>query len=101
MNAPGDFYVEDGWCIACTAPEHAAPDLMDHSDTGAANYHCYFRRQPGTEAELDQAIEAVRAACCGVVRYRGSDPSIIHRLVNVGCADSCDRLPDSLDERIK
>src|SRR5215475_2356807 len=29
-NAPGDFYVILGYCVACEAPEHEAPDLMSH-----------------------------------------------------------------------
>jgi hypothetical protein len=32
LNAPGDFFVEDGCCISCTAPEHEAPELMAHDE---------------------------------------------------------------------
>lgn len=48
LNSPGDFYVEDGLCLACTAPEHEAPDLMAHIGT-AGDYHCYFKRQPESD----------------------------------------------------
>ena len=30
LNASGDFYILDGYCIACEAPEAEAPDLMAH-----------------------------------------------------------------------
>jgi hypothetical protein len=93
LNAPGDFYVEDGMCIACTAPEREAPDLMAHQSVGAVGYHCYFRRQPETPAELERAIRAVEVGCCGAVRYGGPDPEIIRRLNRVWFRGACDRDP--------
>lgn len=84
-NAPGDFYVLDGCCIACTAPEHEAPDLIEHDEAN----HCYFKRQPRTREEEDRAIMAVAVGCCGAVRYGGQDPRIIRRLVELG-SDDCD-----------
>ena len=79
LNAPGDFFVEDGRCIACTAPEHEAPELMAHAKGGDLIYHCYFRRQPETPEEVEHAIRAVFVSCCGAVQYGGSDPSILNR----------------------
>ena len=76
LNAPGDFYVEAGMCIACEAPEHEAPELMAHDETN----HCFFRRQPTTPIELEHAIQAVCVSCCEAVRYGGSDPAILSRL---------------------
>ena len=93
MNALGDFYVVDGMCIACTAPEHEAPDLMAH-DTAHASYHCYFKRQPETAEELEQAVMAVAVGCCGAVRYGGTNPVVLHRLEQMGVADTCDRAAD-------
>jgi hypothetical protein len=86
-NAEGDFYVLDQCCIACTAPEHEAPELMAHDDTD----HCYFKRQPETPDELDRAIMAVAVGCCGAVRYGGRDGRIIERIVTL-CPgeDLCD-----------
>lgn len=78
LNAPGDFFVEDGMCLACTAPEHEAPELMDHAEDEV--YHCYFRRQPETAEEVEHAVLAVYVSCCGAVRYAGSDPAILGRL---------------------
>jgi hypothetical protein len=48
----GDFYINNGDCIACGAPQAEAPDLINH---GKAEGHCYFRKQPETETELDHA----------------------------------------------
>jgi hypothetical protein len=91
LNAPGDFYVENSMCITCGAPEREAPDLMSHVDDDGTNYHhCYFKRQPRTPEEIEQAIRAVRVGCCGAVRYGGHDPQIIKRLRFLGSADDCD-----------
>ena len=60
LNAVGDFYVANGMCIACTAPEHEAADLITHDPAAFAGYHCYFTRQPATPEELERAIRAVR-----------------------------------------
>jgi hypothetical protein len=87
LNAPGDFYVADGLCIICGAPEDAAPDLMAHDP---ASYHCYFRRQPVTPAERDRAVRAVEVNCCGAVRYAGRDPAVIAKLRLAGRGDHCD-----------
>jgi hypothetical protein len=84
MNAPGDFHVEDGMCIACKAPENAAPELMAHDETD----HCYFRRQPTTPSELEHATQAILVSCCGAVRHAGTDHGIIERLGNN--ANTCD-----------
>jgi hypothetical protein len=77
LNSPGDFYVLDGMCIACTAPEHEAPSLMSHDES--AGYHCYFKCQPETIEETESAIWAVAVGCCGAVRYGGRDPQVIRR----------------------
>jgi hypothetical protein len=48
-NVPGDFYVENGMCITCCAPEYAAPELMgffSDPDGSDKRPHCYFKRQP-------------------------------------------------------
>jgi hypothetical protein len=84
LNAPGDFYVENGYCIACHAPETEAPDLMAHTADG----HCYFKHQPTTQSELTSAIGAVQVCCCGAVRYGGADRQIIEEIKRIepnGC----------------
>jgi hypothetical protein len=82
LNAAGDFYVVDGWCIACEAPEREAPDLMGHECAERPGYQCFFRRQPGTPEELERAVSALLVGCCGAVRYGGMDRVIIERLGN-------------------
>jgi hypothetical protein len=91
LNAAGDFYVADGMCIACTAPEHEAPDLLFHDPEAHAGYHCYFKRQPGTPDELQRAVMAVAVGCCGVVRYGGDDSALLRQLAGLGAAEACDR----------
>jgi hypothetical protein len=89
LNAAGDFYVADRLCIACTAPEHEAPELMAH-DEAHDGYHCYFRRQPSTPEELRRAIRAVGVGCCGAVRYGGTDPEVLRLLAKADAASACD-----------
>jgi hypothetical protein len=90
LNAEGDFYVEAGMCMACTAPENEARDLMSFDPSALAGYHCYFKRQPETPEEIECAINAVSVGCCGGVRYAGIDPKIVRRLAEFGVVDACD-----------
>src|SRR2546421_9504770 len=93
LNAPGDFYVEHGMCIICQVPEVAAPDLMGFfKDDGGSDResHCYFKRQPRTDSETRQAIDAILASCCGALRYGGSNRAIIEELIKAGHAAVCD-----------
>jgi hypothetical protein len=55
-------------------------------------YHCYFRRQPSTPRELEQAVQAVCVSCCGAVRYAGTDQGILNRFIEVGYTEGCDVL---------
>jgi hypothetical protein len=64
-NAPGDFYVAKDECITCGAPEAEAPDLMAFDESENS---CYFRRQPSTPTELDQAVRAVWVSTMAVRR---------------------------------
>jgi hypothetical protein len=91
LNVEGDFHVEDGMCMACTAPEHEAPDLISFDPNTVAGYHCYFKRQPQTREELERAIMAVAVGCCAGVRYAGTNPEIIRRLREIGVPDTCDQ----------
>src|SRR5215216_6853106 len=76
-NAPGPFYVANGECITCMAPEHEAPDLMGFDEE--AN-HCYFKKQPSTPEEFERAARAVWASCCAAVQYSGDDPAVLQRI---------------------
>ena len=72
-NAQGPFYVANGECITCMAPEHAAPELMGFDEEAR---HCYFKRQSSTPDELERAVRAVWVSCCGAVQYSGDDANI-------------------------
>jgi hypothetical protein len=87
----GDFYVVDGDCITCGAPEAAAPTLIAHQKEEYG--HCYFKRQPETPEEIDQAINAVAVSCVSGLRYRGKDEKIIQKLYEIGEKNQCDRSP--------
>jgi len=93
-NAPGDFFVGDGECIECRAPEQEAPQLMTHDETG----HCYFRRQPETLAEVEEAVSACCVSCVEAVYYQGKDQVVINRLKERGMSIVCLSLPE--EERL-
>ena len=88
LNAEGDFYVLKDMCITCLAPEQEAPELVGLDEATG----CYFRRQPQTFEELEQAIEAVHVSCVAALRYAGSDPEILERLRAKGQKAQCDVL---------
>jgi hypothetical protein len=74
------------------APEHEAPDLMgffDGSEANAGSSHCYFKKQPTTPEETERAINAMRVACCGALRYGGGDQRLIDRLFAAGIDSDC------------
>jgi hypothetical protein len=79
-NAPGPFYVANTECMACGYPHVLAPDLMGWSEDG----HCYFKKQPATAAEEEQAVKAVAGSCCGQLRYVGADAKVIKKLQQHG-----------------
>lgn len=81
LNAAGDFFVGYDLCLACDAPRSEAPDLIDYDSDG----HCYFKRQPQTPNEVDQAISAVRVSCIEAVLYDGNDPEILAKLHQMPC----------------
>ncbi|PXY43586.1 hypothetical protein [Flavobacterium hydrophilum] len=85
LNASGDFYVEKNGCTLCGAPEAEAEGLIGHSENG-----CYFIRQPQTEEEIEQAINAIAVSCVSAVRYGGTDQKIIKRLYELDLATECD-----------
>ena len=86
LNSDGDFYVEEGTCLWCMAPEHEAPELMGFDKRQG----CFFRRQPQTPDEVDHAVNAVHFSCVQALHYAGNDPTIINRLRSCGCEHLCD-----------
>jgi hypothetical protein len=99
LNAPGDFYVEDQACITCGAPEVEAPSLVCFSE--GESTHCYFRKQPETMDEVEQAIRAMWASCVRALRYGGNDPGILRRLAELGLTEQCDHpLAEKIEEKL-
>lgn len=90
-NSQGDFYVENQVCISCRAPESVAPDLIEHSKLEYG--HCYFKKQPQTQDEIDRAINAVAVSCISGLRYGGKDEKILKRLYEIGEEQQCDHKP--------
>jgi hypothetical protein len=91
-NSTGDFYVQNQVCISCGAPEAEAPDLIEHSKLEYE--HCYFKKQPITADELDQAIRAMQVSCIAGIRYGGKDKAILKRLYDLGLQEVCDYKPE-------
>ena len=92
-NAPGPFYVECDMCITCRAPESVAPDLIgfwEDPSGSTIRSHCYFKKQPQTRQELEQAVKAVSACCVGSYRYAGSDPEVKKILRQAHCETAID-----------
>jgi hypothetical protein len=79
QSVPGDFYVVNGECLSCGAPQEVAPDLIGWA-ANSEYEHCIWKKQPETMAEMEQAIAGFNAACCGSHRYAGSDPAIMSRI---------------------
>jgi len=90
-NSQGDFYVEDGVCTSCGAPQAEAPDLIDHSKLEYG--HCYFKKQPKTDGEIERAINAIAVSCISGLRYGGTDEKILKRLYEIGEGGQCDNKP--------
>jgi hypothetical protein len=98
QNVDGPFYVTNGDCMSCGAPEMHAPTLMSHASHG----HCFFTRQPTGPEETNEAIASTWASCCGALRYGGTDDGILIRLAELGLAEQCDfRLEDEPKPRAR
>jgi hypothetical protein len=82
-SAPGDFYVEDGCCLACGVPHVVAPDLLGWVDT--RRRHCFWIKQPETPEELARAIEVLQKQEVGCHRYAGSDLEVLQRISPENC----------------
>lgn len=93
-NFQGDFYVECDVCTSCGAPQAEAPDLIDHSK---ADYrHCYFKKQPETDEEIERAITAIAVSCVAGLRYGGTNEKILKRLYEMGEGDQCGHKPSGI-----
>jgi hypothetical protein len=94
-NAPGDFYVEDQCCTMCAIPFTEAPALFG---TTTDESHCFVKKQPSTEVELGQMVNAIQCAELNCIRYGGSSRTIQVRLVQISAGSICDALPQDLQD---
>jgi hypothetical protein len=69
--------------MACGVPSVLAPDLMDNTEE--KYWHCFWKRQPETPKELDQAIAVLHTQELLCHRYAGTDPEILRRLPRECC----------------
>ena len=95
-NCEGPFYVVDGDCMSCGAPEAEAEGMMSHDRSG----HCFFTTQPENSEQNDAAIRSLLASCCGAVRYAGNDQSILTRIAELGEHLRCDEKIDPIPRKI-
>lgn len=99
-NVPGDFYVKDNCCTMCGVPRAAAPELFGELEyevnDGLRN--CFVKRQPATAEEFDQMFNAIAGAELPCIRYRGRDPQVIQRLVQLGEHGQVDYPPTQLTD---
>ena len=54
QSAPGDFYVENGQCLARGVPHVVAPDLVGWADEKVP--HCIWKKQPQTPSEYERVV---------------------------------------------
>lgn len=93
LNTPGDFYVEDQCCTMCAVPFGEAPDLLG---TTVNDDHCFVKKQPTTDDEMDQMVSAIQCAELGCIRYKGTERTIQIRLIEANEGSICDALPPDL-----
>jgi hypothetical protein len=74
-SVPGDFWVENDCCTSCGVPQVYAPDLVGWTDEPFAT--CYWKKQPETVAELEQAFKIFQGQELDCHHYRGKDPAIL------------------------
>ena len=89
-NAPGDFYVEDNCCLACGVPQIVAPDLFPIMDDSFE--HCFVKKQPSNQMELEQMLDSVKDSELACIRYRGTDPQTLAKIARMGEGSVCDEL---------
>jgi hypothetical protein len=84
-SAPGDFYVVNNECLSCGMPHVLAANLVGWVD--AETSHCFWKRQPETQEEVQQAIDVVLNSEVACHRYAGDDPVVMSQ-IGWECCDS-------------
>jgi len=96
LNAPGDFYVEDGCCTACDLPSAEAPGFFEYEVTdnehwpGRTASHCYFCKQPQNEAEVKLVLNAMMVQEIDCIRYKGKDDTVLGLMETEGLQEYSD-----------
>jgi len=83
-NVDGAFYSTIG-CIQCGAPEATAPTLIGFT-SGNGDGHCIVIKQPVTDSEIHNMVDAMNASCVDCYRYAGEDAKVIDLLCKSGMA---------------
>jgi len=79
----------------CQVPILEAPELFAEEISATQGDHCYVKRQPNTPEETARMLNVIRCAELECVRYRGTDPQIQVRLIELDCGTVCDHpLPE-------
>ncbi|MBP8257969.1 MAG: ferredoxin [Opitutaceae bacterium] len=68
-NVPGKFYV-DQQCIDCDLCRETAPGFFTRHDDGG---HSYVFKQPTTQEEIDQCMEALEGCPVEAIGADGGD----------------------------
>lgn len=87
LNVDGEFYVEDGCCIVCDLPRETAPELFE---LNKEKDHCYVSKQPNTEGEMNQMIEAMSGAEVFCIRCSTRNKELKKKLREAGLQDQLD-----------
>ena len=93
-NADGPFYVSNQ-CIICGLPKETAPENIDWDcPVGCEECpeSCYVKRQPESDEERDNLIEAMLGSEVENIRYCGTDSTVLRRLTDAGYPHLCDAL---------
>jgi len=77
-SVEGDFYAEDGQCLACGVPHLVAPALLAWVDEERS--HCFWKKQPQTPQGLEQAIQVLEVQELGCHRYNRQNSAILKRV---------------------
>ena len=107
LNAPGDFYVEDGCCTACDLPSGEAPGFFEFEETKnefnpeEKSYHCYFCKQPKNIEETKKVLGAMQVQEVDCIRYKGKDPQVLKLMVEEGISEYSDILEPSTSKQRK
>ena len=88
LNAPGDFYVEDGCCLSCDMPFQEAPGHFEYDADG----HCYVCKQPSNFEEAERMAHAVNVSEASCIRYAGQHPAVLAKLAALNEQSQCDAL---------